>query len=752
MACLQRAATYTEPFPQSLLRRMTPDGRSDTPLTLDNCDREPIHIPGAIQPHGALLAFGRDGCLRYASANACALLGPLPAFGQPLAASHLQGQAEVHALIADLLAAAPGEEAGPLGLEAQIGEQLFDVVAHADADAVLCEFERRSPEADQLAGFAQKAYRSMNDIKRQRAIGPLLEAAVEQVRAMTGFDRVMAYRFRHDDSGDIVAESRREDLEPYLGRRYPASDIPAQARRLYIQNTLRLIADVGYEPVPLLAAAGWTKPLDLSQSVLRSVSPIHIEYLRNMGVGASMSVSIVVGGRLWGMIACHHMGPRQVPYSVRLAADVIAQLLAATVQTVEARQREATLARAAQLQAELATRITQGDDLLAVAREHADGLADALQAPALVMSLGSQLATHGGVEREWAKLLLARLAAQGEDVVHVHRRDAWPEVLGDASVKPPWCGLLALRYDAPRQGWLVALRPEQIETIRWGGKPDKHIVPGPLGPRLTPRGSFDEWRETVRDTAEPWSSVELDLAERLRDALARAHATRSLELDSLRSQLWAVLGHDLRTPLQSLITAEKLLDRENAADRMRQIIKQSTGRMQHLVRDLLDVSRLQNGLGLGLRLEQVDLVQLVNQLVEEAETAHPGSIVQRRLPEALLAKVDAGRFAQVIANLLSNARHHGKPGSIEIEALVGADGSVVLAVINEAEPIPEEKVATLFDPFKQQSVGNPENPTGMGLGLYIADQIVRGHGGVLGYRAGAGKVRFELVVPVVNSP
>ena len=159
---------------------------------------------------------------------------------------------------------------------------------------------------------------------------------VQQVRQLTGFDRVMAYRFRHDDSGDVVAEACNDAIEPYLGRRYPASDIPAQARRLYLINTLRLIADVGYTPVPVLGREG-DAPLDMSHGVLRSVSPIHIEYLQNMGVHASMSVSIVVNGRLWGMLACHHMAPRQVPYSIRMAADVLAQVLASSVQTLEAR-------------------------------------------------------------------------------------------------------------------------------------------------------------------------------------------------------------------------------------------------------------------------------------------------------------------------------------------------------------------------------------------------------------------------------
>ena len=721
-------------------------------LTLDNCDREPIHIPGSIQPHGALLALDRLGRLSHASANAGALLGvPLP-FGRTLPAGVFDGDAALEQPFRDALADASGDELVTSSLEATLRGATFDVLLHAQHGRVVCEFERRAADAGDVSTFAHLAYRAMDTLKRQRSIDRLLDAAVVAVRQITGFDRVMAYRFGHDDSGDVVAEARSGALEPYLGRRYPASDIPAQARRLYILNTLRLIADVGYTPVPLLADplhAAQAEPLDLSHSVLRSVSPIHIEYLKNMGVGASMSVSIVIGGRLWGMLACHHMAPRQVPYPIRMAVDVMAQVIASTVQSLVAREREVAIARAAWLRTEIVRAVAVGGEVGEVVAIEAPALRDNLGADALFLTLDGLPRPADNVDPGWARELAAWLATRSESLVHVHDGAALPPPLPHAPPDQRWCGVLALRFDAPRQGWIVALRRELVQTIRWGGKPEKAIAHGPLGPRLTPRGSFDEWRETVRGRAEPWNDVELEIASQLLDSVGRAYADRVLEMDQLRSQLWAVLGHDLRNPLQSLSMATKALEHGGEPGRLNSVIRSSTHRMKQLLGDVLDISRLHHGFDLNMQWGRVDLVTIIRQLVEESQVAFPTITLDVTLPEYLVVDADGGRYTQVVANLLSNARHHGL-GNISVSARAEA-GMAVVTVTNDAPPIPADIVAALFDPFKRQSSDNERNRTGMGLGLYIADQVVRGHQGTLVHIAGAGTVTFEARIPLVRA-
>jgi len=718
-------------------------------VTLESCDREPIHIPGAIQPHGVLLAFDAERRLRYYSAHAGDMLGALPALGQTLDTAHFGGNPDIHAQLQEAFAALEHDDLLPLSGEVTIAGEHVDLILHQSGHLLVAEFEPRADLADVLTSFALKAHRAMDHLKRQRSIDSLLSMTTRNIRQLTGFDRVMAYRFRPDDSGEIVAESVDERLDPFMGRRYPAGDIPAQARRLYEVNTLRTIADIGARPVALVGEAG-APPLDLSHSVLRAVSPIHIEYLSNMGVGASMSVSIVVQGRLWGMIACHHMGPRQVPYSVRMACDVIAQILAANVHTLLTRASAERIGFAATLRARMVEDLLHADDAVAALAPHSALLAKVFDAHAAVVSEGNKLVVEGEFPVESARALTRWLSRQeftAEPLVAVDALARFPTYL--QPMLDMWCGMLALRFDPSADGWLILLRKEQVETINWGGKPDKLYVHGPNGPRLTPRGSFDLWRETVHGTAEAWDATSLAMGQQLIDELGRASASRVSELNRARNQLLAVLGHDLRDPLHSISMAARVLEKtpEHASGRIGQRIQSSSSRMQRLVSQVLDMSRLQGGLGLGLQFAPTLLAPLVSDLLEESSVANPGIVFKRELNETIQADVDADRMAQVITNLVSNARHHGTPGEPVTVRLRDAGANVQLQVRNFGDAIPPDLAASLFNPFKRQSLGNERNRTGLGLGLYIAHQIVQGHGGRIDYSFEAPQVVFTVLLP-----
>lgn len=722
------------------------------PTTLENCDREPIHIPGSIQSHGVLVAVDASGVVRHASSNAQAQLGHALLPGDVLRSSALVAQhPQIGALLDEGLAALGAAADLPMPTELEIEGRSFDVVLHQSHELLVIEFEARQASSDALTGFAMQAHRAMEKLRRPRAaINDLLQLATQELRALTGFDRVMAYRFRPDSSGDVVAESRADFLDPYLGRRYPASDIPAQARALYVANTLRLIADVQAAPVPLAQAAG-SKPLDLSAAILRSVSPIHIEYLSNMGVGASMSISIVINNRLWGLLACHHMGPRQVPYSVRMACDVMAQMLGATIQAALARKQAERQLQVAELRTRVMESVLHSDDEFTGLCTHAGALAASMHADAIIVSEHSKLCTEGGISDDAARALLQWLDAThaGSTLYATH---ALPlEAPAIAVQLAPWCGVLALPLDLQRGSWLVFLRKEQIETIHWGGKPDKEIRPGPLGPRLTPRGSFDLWKEIVRSTSEHWAADDLDIARQLLAELVRAQNARHAELNNARNHLMAVLGHDLRDPLHSISMAARVLEKNNGADgntgKLGQRIQSSSSRMQRLVSQVMDMSRLQSRLGLDLQPASIDLVQLLADLMDEARTAHPGMQLVGHLPASLQAEVDPDRMAQVFSNLVSNARHHGDAGHpVEVHMQATPEGPLI-QVRNVAPPIAPEVAGDLFTPFKASSVGKARNRSGLGLGLYIAHQIVQGHGGSIGYAHEAPHVVFTVHLP-----
>ena len=719
---------------------MAPDSEK---ISLTNCADEPIHIPCSIQPHGALLAF--DGALGLVawSANAAAMLGCTLALG--VAYNALGLPAEALQLIALVESDTQAGAAPPAACEVVIADAEFDCVAHVHDGRLLVEFERRALRSDVVASFAMKAHAAIDRLKRQQSVDALLNIAVQQVRQLTGFDRVMAYRFRHDDSGDVVAEARADDIEPYLDRRYPASDIPAQARRLYLINTLRIITDASYQPVVLQGRDG-DAALDLSHSVLRSVSPIHVEYLQNMGVHASMSVSIVINGRLWGMLACHHMAPLRVPYSIRMAADVLAQVVASNVQSIEARSQATRIEHAADLGSRILESMSQQDNVVATLDSYTASLREVLGADALIVSQMGEMVVHGALDHGLAAEIVHAISGSGELLFQYNELADWPDALRDKLGN--WVGMLAMKFDPPSQGMVVAMRLEQLEVVRWAGKPDKVIAHGPLGPRLTPRGSFDEWRETVRGKAEPWDATALTIAAQLLAKITRSVAARNAEIDRARGELMAMLGHDLRDPLNVINMAGALIERGSSSQTIGRRIQSSSNRMQRLIGHVLDMSRINGGIGLGMAPAPTDLGSIVTELVDEIGAAHPGAVFRLDIAAPVTAVVDADRIGQVLSNLLSNARHHGELGQEISVRLYAAGGDAVIEVRNIGAPIEAAVADKLFDPFKHTSLNNSRNRNGVGLGLYIARQIVVGHGGTLAYDYVAPTIIFTVRLPL----
>lgn len=482
---------------------------------LANCEREQIHLAGSIQPHGILLVVREpDHVVVQASANASAMLHVegvvgrrLRDLGGDLAAAILPRTLEP----LDGVPAALRVRAGPSAAE-------FDALLHRPpGGGLVVELEPALPQPD----IARRVESALQAFLSCYALRPLCEEAARVFHDISGHDRIMVYRFAEEGHGEVFAEQRRPDLESYLGNRYPASDIPQVARRLYERNRLRVVADVHYTPVPLeprlnpLTGA----ELDLSIGYLRSVSPMHVQYLKNMRVGATMVCSVMVGGRLWGLVACHHETARRVPLAVRAAADLLAEALGTRIAALES---------FVQAQAELSVRRLEQRLVEAISRE-GDWRTALFDSPATLLqplgASGAALLFEGAVQTlgevpstSALRELGGWLDTQPRGLVSTHSlKTAAP---GLAAITPVAAGVLAAPISAAAGEYLVWFRPEQPRTLVWGGNPDKPVeVKGDLR-TLMPRTSFAKWHQLVEGCSEPWTPKDLATARLIGDSVA----------------------------------------------------------------------------------------------------------------------------------------------------------------------------------------------------------------------------------------
>ena len=528
---------------------------------LSNCERELIHLAGSVQPHGVLLLL-REGSLvvLQASVNCRAVLGVDAAalLEQPL--SCLRGDlAERVAALAPVL----GEEPAVLQCELHCGGQprrLEGALHRAPGGGLVIELEPLDPppagtQALQLdsATLQSRLADATQRFTAAASVGALADAMVRAVRDLTGYDRVMVYRFDPDGHGKIIAEARDPRLESLLGHHYPASDIPQRARELYVRNRVRMLVDVDYEPQPLqpLLRPDSGQPLDMSMCQLRSMSPLHLQYLRNMGVTGTLVASLVREGRLWGLIAAHHYSPRHLRLALRAAVDLLAEVASTRIAAIEnyAHAQVALMVRRLEQRLIEATS-TEGDWRLALFRSPRT-LLQPLEATGAALFQGSEILTTGEVPST------PELRALCEWVDSQHHDADMPFACSSvgkahaplASLTPTASGVMAVKLSNPssvaRSDYLMWFRKEQLLTVTWAGDPYKPMVGNdPL--QLSPRRSFEAWSEIVRGTAMPWTKRETLMARAvgvaLVDIIVQVHAVRLLIAESQLTQIRDAVG------------------------------------------------------------------------------------------------------------------------------------------------------------------------------------------------------------------
>ncbi len=565
---------------------------ADLPFNVDltNCDREPIHQLGAIQSIGFMVVISPGWMVDRASANIGDYfpVTAAEAIGMPIVG--LFSDEAVHA-VRNRLALLRGPDAVERMIGCSLGhdDALYDIALHMSDGCVVIEAE---PTTDKHYGDPTGTVRGMiARLDKAPDISAFFSESARQVRALTGFDRVMVYRFDPDGSGHVIAESARSGIGSFLGLHYPPSDIPRQARALYLRSLLRIIADIDAVPVPIIPAFDDKgRPLDLSLSMLRSVSPIHLEYLRNMGVRASMSISIIVEGELWGLIACHHHSPRCTSFERRSIAELFAQMLA---MRIESRERELTVAyeqRARDISNQLLGAVASDESLLKTPDRLADILTHVIPSEGLGVCIGGRHAIAGLTPdaSEFARIIDALIATGSTSIFAAERiSDLVPTATAYADRA---AGMLAIPVSRSPRDYIVLFRPEVVRTVSWGGDPNKSVTFGPNGPRLHPRESFAEWKELVKGSSPPFTAPELRVAETLRATLVEV-IPRMADDDSVERRqsnerqklLIAELNHRVRNIL-SLIRGLIRQSKPSADTTIEEFVAMVDGRVHALAR------------------------------------------------------------------------------------------------------------------------------------------------------------------------
>ncbi len=718
-------------------------------VDLTNCDREPIHIPGQIQPHGVLLVLhAPDLNIIQVSNNTQELMGrpPEALLGTPLSdlLNEPQTQQIQQCLTEDF------ESVNPLNLSIACPDRAieFDGIVHRWDGVVMLELEPRANSGSpNFFDFYYQVKEPITRIQKAPTLLDLCQVGVKEIRRITGFERVMVYQFDTEGAGTVIAEDTDQET-PYLGLRYPPSDIPKQARQLYTLNWLRLIPDAYYQPVALIPDYNplTDRPLDLSLAVLRSVSPLHLEYLHNMGVTASMSVSLMQDQKLWGLIACHHSSPKYMPYHIRTVCEFIGQVMSAELANKESSEDGEYKRQLKSLQTQVVETLSQSNYFLDGVEQLNTQLLHLVNATGAVVCSGDRRVYVGDTPTEAEIDILLDWIKSRLDQSIFETRSLPKQYPAAESFKAIASGVLALEISRIHHNYILWFRPEVLQTVNWGGNPNKPVeVLDDGGLRMSPRKSFQLWRETVQGCALPWKPCELEAVVELRSLIvgivlrqAEDLAAMNYELKRSNEELDSfayIASHDLKEPLRGIHNYANFLMEDYAetlttdgVSKLETLVR-LTQRMENLINSLLHFSRLGRT---ELMCQSVNLDQLVQQVIATLTMARPHIEVEFRIPRPLPnIGCDRAQTNELFANLISNAiKYNDKPEKwVEIGFLT-REGTEhpTFYIRDNGIGIPQEHQQKIFQIFRRLH-GRDEFGGGTGAGLTIVRKVVERHGG-----------------------
>lgn len=731
----------------------------------------PIHILTQIQPHGVLMVLQEpDLNILQVSRNTASLFGISPETMLSMTLEEILDPFQVDRLKAGL-AYGNLDLVNPTKVWVRKHGQgddylIFDAVFHRSADKFLVlELEPAfSQENIPFLSFYHLARASINQLEETSNLHDFCQIIVQEVRNVTGFDRVMLYKFDDDGHGTVLAEEKLDSMESYLGLHFPESDIPQPARKLFASNWIRVIPDTHADPVALFPSLNPTtqQPTDLTLSILRSPYSCHMEYLHNMGVGASLTISLIKDQKLWGLIACHHLTPKYVSYELRKACEFLGRVIFSELSTREETADYDYRMRLAHVQSMLIEHMSQEDNFVEGLVNHQPNLLDLVDAQGAAICFAGHWTTIGRTPQEDDLNFLMQWLAKHADQ-EVFYTDSLPQIYSDAETfKDVASGLLAIPIS--KRSYVLWFRPEVIQTVNWGGDPNnafelKHsdgVV------RLCPRKSFELWKETVRLTSLPWKHVEVNAALELRKAIVNiilrqadelAQLAQDLERSNAELKKFAYVGsHDLQEPLNQVANYVQLLEmryQEHLDEDAREFIGfavEGVSLMQTLIDDVLAYSKVDLQ-GIEWQLTQVEtaLSQSLSNL--RGRISESGAIITHDPLPTIVA--DGTQLMQLFQNLIGNAIKFKKPDQpVKIHIGVKRDEDAWRFSVQDngigIDPQFFDRIFVIF-----QRLHTRDEYPGSGMGLAICKKIVECHRGEIWVESELGQgATFHFTIPV----
>ncbi|MTJ07894.1 ATP-binding protein [Anabaena sp. UHCC 0204] len=718
-------------------------------LPISEYTPEPIKFIGFTQPHGVFLAIKEpELTILQVSNNTSHFLGfpPEDLLNQPL--SKFIDQEQINVFL-DYLSQQDLQSSNPIEFTINVRDENidFDGVIHRSQDILILELEPTLLDKSKVFfKFYPLIKLAVSKLKGADSTPLICQILAKEVRKITGFDRVMLYKFDDDGHGYVIAEDKLDSLETYLGLHYPESDIPRVARELFTSNYTRLIPDANAKPIEIIPCHNpiTNQPTDLTNSMLRSASPCHIQYLHNMGVAASLTISLVKDQKLWGLIACHHQLPKYLPYEIRSACEILGQMTSLELANKQDNQDSEYKIHLASIQSKLIEYMSIDKNFIDGLINHKINILNLVNAQGAAICFDGEYITIGNTpEQKDIQKLVAWINQNLQESIF-YTNTLYQFYPPAEEFRNLASGLLVVSIAKSQKNYILWFRPEVLQTIDWAGNPYQPLqIMEDEGIPLSPRKSFELWKEIVQLKSLPWKSCEINAALELRNSIIGVVLRKVDELEVLNRDLERsnneldafayIASHDLKEPLRGIHNYSNFLIEdygetlnEDGQSKLRTLIR-LTQRMEDLIDSLLHFSRLGR---IDLSMQQIDLNKILDNILDLLSPRIEQEKIEIRIPEPL-PKIycDRVQISEVFNNLIANAIKYNDKDEKWIEiGYLPKTNPLQFYVKDNGIGIKTKHFNTIFRIFKRLH-GPSKYGGGTGAGLTIVQKILEKHDG-----------------------